>query len=107
MAVDGMKPIPVRVPTEFGAEVYGPGCRASVTLWKEYRYPPEPDRIQIHLVWIDDRSWVEAFQWRVSRNGTRAEIIAFLEEWVPKCPDPELLNRALEQISAKIPEDWF
>ena len=102
-----MKPIPVRQPTEFAVEVYGPGCRASVVLWKEYRYSPEPDRIQIHLGWTDDTSWLEAFQWRVSRNGTREQIIAFLEEWIPKCPDPELLNKALEEISAKIPADLF
>jgi hypothetical protein len=96
---------PVSQPMEFGAEVYGPASRASVSLWPlPPRNPTEPDRIQVHLSWTADDPWVAAFEWRVSRNGTRDQVIAFLEEWVPKCPGSELLNKALVEASAKIPE---
>lgn len=43
--------------------------------------------------------------WTVSReNGTREDLVAFIEEWLPKCPDPELINEGLGKLSAQIPE---
>ncbi len=46
--------------------------------------------------------------WSVGRHrGTGEEIAAFIREWSPKCPDPELLEEALARLSTEIPEGIF
>jgi hypothetical protein len=37
-------------------------------------------------------------------KANRQQLITFLEEWVPKCPDPELLNERLAKLSSEVPE---
>ena len=41
--------------------------------------------------------------WSVTRQkATREELVAFLEEWVPKAPDSELMNEGLAKLSAEV-----
>jgi hypothetical protein len=43
-------------------------------------------------------------KWSAYRRGTREELVPFIEVWLPRCPDPDLLGEALEKLSAQIPE---
>jgi hypothetical protein len=57
--------------------------------------------IQLRLHWSNEE---DNFTWSVEQRGTKEEIAKFLEEWVPKCPDQILMEKALENLNAEIPE---
>ena len=55
----------------------------------------------------DDRHFPQrsgSFSWRVERSGTRQDLAQFIEIWVPKCPDPDLLNQGLARLNEQVPE---
>ena len=55
-------------------------------------------------LWISYDDEIKRFRWALTQIGSREELAAFLEEWVPRCPDPELLNEALQKLSTEIPD---
>ena len=57
--------------------------------------------IQLRLCWSNEE---DNFTWSVEQHGTKEEIAKFLEEWVPKSPDQELMEKALEKLNEQIPE---
>jgi hypothetical protein len=74
-----------------------------------------PGGTAAHVVFIPDRSpkqaghtlslrWEhEKFRWSVYQQGTREVLGRFLEEWLPRCPDPALMEKALERLNEQIP----
>jgi phosphoglucomutase len=47
-------------------------------------------------------------RWQVERlGGTANDLVSFIEAWVPKSPDPELMNQAIEEVIDKVPEGVF
>jgi hypothetical protein len=39
------------------------------------------------------------------RSGPKEEITAFIEEWLLKFPDSDLVSQALDRCNGKLPED--
>jgi hypothetical protein len=82
---------------EYSAQVWGRGKTvASVRLELNKLLG-----IQLLLHWSNPE---ENFTWSVEQRGTKEEIAKFLEEWVPKCPDQMLMEKALEDLNAQLPE---
>jgi hypothetical protein len=72
-----------------------------------------------HVLFIPDRSPKQAtltlslrlenenFRWSVYQKGTREVLGRFLEEWLPRCPDPALMEEALQKLNEQIPPEAF
>jgi hypothetical protein len=60
--------------------------------------------IQLRLCWSNEE---DNFTWSVEQRGTKEEIAKFLEEWVPKCPDQILMEKALQDLNAQLPEEML
>jgi hypothetical protein len=61
-------------------------------------------RYSLTLEWSTDSRFADqsgGLSWRVRRGGTKEELAEFIEAWVPKCPDPELINEGLAQLSGR------
>ena len=67
--------------------------------------------LRLSLEWLtDERHFPQksgGFSWRVERSGTRQDLAQFIEIWVPKCPDPDLLNQGLAKLNKQVPESIF
>jgi hypothetical protein len=47
----------------------------------------------------------EEFYMILARSGPKETITAFIEEWLLKFPDPDLMTEALEKCNGKLPEN--
>jgi hypothetical protein len=67
-------------------------------------------KLLLSLEWLtDERHFPQksgGFSWRVERSGTRRDLAQFIEIWLPKCPDPDLLNQGLAKLNEQVP-DWI
>lgn len=82
-----------------GRELGRPGGTAAHVLFIPDR-SPEQALLTLSLRWEN-----ENFRWSVYQQGTREVLGRFLEEWLPRCPDPPLMEKALESLNEQIPAE--
>jgi hypothetical protein len=63
--------------------------------------PEQHEKFWVALSWEADR--VNGPKWNVHRRGTREEVADFIEEWLLRCPDSELLAEAIEKLYMALP----
>jgi hypothetical protein len=68
------------------------------------------DELHLTMQWVrkeynDSSSGDES--WVVVHYGPPKEIAECLERWLPKCPDPELMQAALDKLDTEIPKGWL
>lgn len=95
------KPNEIVFKPEYAASAFAPGTEAQTVLAP---WSTDERFFKLMLSWKRHRdtgnlSWVVSID-----KATRQDLIHFIEEWVPKCPEPALLNVALEDLSAQVPE---
>ena len=61
-------------------------------------------KLSLDITWKSPYKEADSFSWTVARTGTKEQLAAFIEEWVPKLPDPSLVNEGLAELSTKVPE---
>ena len=62
--------------------------------------------LHLTLQWVSSSKRYDSSDesWVVNRYSTPEDIAACIERWVPKSPDPDLMNEALEKLNAQLPE---
>jgi hypothetical protein len=79
------------------------GAEAKLTYLRDGRYI-------LALSWRTPNAKTETgpdvgeFRMALIRSGTKEQVTAFIEEWLLKFPDPDLMTEALEKCNGKLPE---
>jgi hypothetical protein len=68
-------------------------------------YWGKPARYILTLSWKNYAKTEGEIHMTVVRSGPREEIITFVEEYLLKFPDPDLVSEALQKCNEKLPED--